>query len=478
MQMMDQAGETKMEENVILREAGDGIEAPDQGRSGTRAAPRGARRSAVAIGLAVLMIALLGYAAYLVLWPKEQARKALRAGFGGAQPVGVAAVTRGDMKVVLHNLLGAVTPIANVTVKTQLNGYLTEVAFQEGQLVKKGDFLAQIDPRPYEVLKAQYEGQLLHDQGVLDQARDDLRRYQSLRKLDSIAKQQAENQIWVVRQSEGSVKSDQALVDNQKLNLAYAHILSPVTGRVGLRKVDAGSYVTTQDTNGLVLVTQLDPISVIFSAPEDYIPEIASAQKKTGALEVVAFDRGNVKQLAVGRLQTLDNTIDPTTGMVQARAEFANKDYELYPNQFVNINLLVDVHKNALLMPKAAIKKGASGFFVYLIKDDNHVVMQNIVPAGGESYDSASDNGTVEILQGLNEGDRVVIDGSDRLREGAEVRIVENGDAAKATTDDAAKPAGDNEPPRASRSRERGDWTPEQRREFLRKNRRSSESVE
>jgi len=452
-----------MNENVTLRETAEELKAPQEDKVGTSRGPGGARRSPVAIGLAVLMVALLGYATYHALWPKEQsARRSGRSGFGGAQPVGVAMVTRGEIKITLHNLLGAVTPIANVTLKTQLNGYLTEVAFQEGQLVKKGDFLAQIDPRPYEVLKEQYEGQLLHDQGVLDQARDDLHRYESLKKLDSIAKQQAENQIWVVKQAEGSVKSDQAQVDNQKLNLTYAHIVSPVTGRVGLRKVDAGSFVSTTDANGIVLVTQLDPISVIFSVPEDYIPAIVSSQRKTGLLEVVAFDRANVKQLAVGRLQTLDNSIDPTTGMVQARAEFANKDYELYPNQFVNINLLVDSHKNALLMPKTAIKKGSSGvLFVYLLKDDDHVVMQNIVPSGGENYDSASDNGMVEILQGLKEGDRVVIDGTDRLRDGAEVRIVENGENGEA----ASPQKSDGPSPREAQPRERRQWDPEKRRE-------------
>jgi len=424
-----------------------------------------ARRSPVAIGLIVLIVALLGYATYLAVAPKEEApKRGGRAGFGGAQPVGLAAVTRGEMKVVLKGLLGAVTPIANVTIKTQLNGYLTEVAFKEGQLVKKGDFLAQIDPRPYEVLKAQYEGQLLHDQGLLDQARDDLKRYQSLKKLDSISKQQAENQIWVVKQAEGSVKSDQALVDNQKLNLVYAHIASPVTGRVGLRKVDAGSYVTTQDTNGIVLVTQLDPISVIFSAPEDYIPGIASALAKTGTLDVVVYDRANAKQLAVGHLQTLDNSIDTTTGMVQARAEFANKDYQLYPNQFVNINLQVDVRKDALLMPATAIRKGASGFFVYLVKNENRVAIQNVVPSGGDNYEAATDNGMVEVLQGLKEGDRVVVDGADRLRDGAEIRVAEANE-----NDRAAKPVDSGEPQAETQPRERRQWDPEKRREWRQK---------
>ena len=312
--------------------------------------------------------------------------------------------------------------------------------------VGEGGAATQIDPRPYEVQKAQAEGQLLRDQGLLEQARDDLRRYQSLKKLDSIARQQAENQIWIVKQNEGAVKADQAAVDTQKLNLTYAHIVSPVSGRVGLRQVDAGSYVTTGDPNGIVLVTQLDPISVIFSLPEDYVPQVSHALKVKGPLEVRVFDRADVRQLATGQLQTLDNTIDVTTGMVKARAEFENRDDKLYPNQFVNVRLLVDVLKNVLVMPKVAIKKGASGFYVFLVKDDSRVVIQNVSPAGGESYDSASDDGMVEVLQGLNEGDRVVVDGADRLRDGVQVRIVGNG-AGGATT----APVRAEEPPQEAR---------------------------
>ncbi|MFY9833716.1 MAG: efflux RND transporter periplasmic adaptor subunit, partial [Methylocystis sp.] len=265
-----------MDDNVALPEHEIKYEVGPAGDVETKrvSAPKAiARRSPVAIALGLLIVALLGYATYRIMWPQEQARKQSGRGFsGGAQPVGVATVARGDIKIV-RNGLGAVTPIANVIIKTQLNGYLTEVAFQEGQTVKKGDFLAQIDPRPYQVLKEQYEGQLRHDQGFLDQARADLKRYNTLMKMDSIARQQAENQVWVVKQYEGSVISDQAQIDNQTLNLAYAHITAPVSGRVGLRQVDAGNYVTTGDANGIVLLTQIDPISVIFSLPEDYLPE-------------------------------------------------------------------------------------------------------------------------------------------------------------------------------------------------------------
>jgi len=409
-----------------------------------------ARRSPVAVILGLTIVALLGYASYRFIWPREQTAPRSGRGFaGGVQPVGVATVGRGDIKIV-RTALGAVTPIANVTIKTQLNGYLTEVAFTEGQLVKKGDFLAQIDPRPYQVLKQQYEGQLLHDQGLLDQARADLRRYQLLLKQDSIARQQAENQVYVVKQYEGSVKSDQALVDNQALNLTYAHIIAPVSGRVGLRQVDAGNYVSTSDPNGIVLLTQLDPISVIFSVAEDYLPEIVGSLKANGSLQATAIDRSNTNVLAVGRLSILDNSIDTTTGMVKGRAEFDNKDWKLFPNQFVNIQLLVNTDRNVITIPTAAVQTGAAGPFVYLLKQENKVVVRNIVLG-------PSEGGMVEVKTGLDAGDKVVVDGSDRLRDGAEVRIAEGAPASGATAP--AKPESDGSQP------EKRQWDPEKKRE-------------
>jgi multidrug efflux system membrane fusion protein len=417
------------------------------------------RRSPVAIGLGLLIGGLLGYATYRIVWPQEQVRQRPSRGLvGGAQPVGVATVARGDINIVRKGL-GAVTPIANVIIKTQLNGYLTEVAFKEGQVVKKGDFLAQIDPRPYQVLKEQYEGQLRHDQGFLDQARADLKRYNILMKQDSIARQQAENQVWVVKQYEGSVKSDQAQVDNQSLNLTYAHVISPVSGRVGLRQVDAGNYVTTGDVNGIVLVTQIDPISVIFSMPEDYLPEIVDGLNSKGVLQATALDRANAKTLAVGRLYTLDNTIDTTTGMVKARAEFDNKDGKLYANQFVNIDLLVDVEKNVVTMPSAAVQTGANGSFVYVVRDGEKVAVQPVVIG-------VADSGKVEVKSGVGEGDRVVIDGADRLRDGAEIKIADDKPTAEAVAPpkrprhDGAGPDkrdGDPEKARERRARKRPD---------------------
>ncbi|ATQ67898.1 MULTISPECIES: efflux RND transporter periplasmic adaptor subunit [Methylosinus] len=415
---IDHADETEADERAIFREPDVAAASSGEGLHG------GAWRKPSAFGVAALVVALGCYVGYRAIAAKEQPtqRAGQRAASGGPQPVAVATATRGDIKIVRHGLLGTVTPIANVSVKTRLAGELTEVGFTEGQYVRKGDFLAQIDPRPYEAQKAQSEGQLLRDQALLGQARDDLRRYESLKKLDSIARQQAENQAWIVKQYEGAVKADAALVDGQNLNLTYARILSPVAGRVGLRKVDAGSYVSAGDA--LVLVAQIDPISVIFGVPEDYIPDILSAQKK-GALEVAAFDRADTKQLAVGRLRTLDNTVDTTTGMVSGRAEFENTNEALYPNQFVNIHLLVELREKALVIPKTAIRSGASSLFVYKVTEENRVVMQRILPASGERYDDYAgyNNGMVEVTEGLSEGDRVVVDGADRLREGAEVKI-------------------------------------------------------
>jgi membrane fusion protein, multidrug efflux system len=332
------------------------------------------------------------------------------------QPVGVATAANADVRVI-YDALGTVTPLATVTVKTQIAGYLQEVAFQEGQFVKKGDFLAQIDPRPYQALEEQFEGQLLHDQGFLDQAKADLVRYQALMKQDSIAKQQAENQIYVVKQYEGSVKSDQAQVDAQKLNLAYCHIISPITGRVGLRQVDAGNYVQTSDPNGIVIITQLDPISVIFTVPEDLLPAITAELNSGHQLTTYAFDRANVQMLATGKVTVLDNQVDTTTGTVKLRAEFANPDQKLFPSQFVNLKLLIRTLQNVVTVPNPAIQRGAPGTYVYLVGGDGDKVSVRAVKVG------PADGDKIQVEAGLVAGDRVVIDGADRLREGARITI-------------------------------------------------------
>jgi len=339
--------------------------------------------------------------------------------YGGQQSVGVATVAQGDIQVVV-NALGTVTPLATVTVQTQINGQLTQVAFTEGQLVQKGDFLAQIDDRPYVILKAQNEGQLAHDQGLLDQAKMDLKRYQGLLQQNSIARQQSEDQVFIVQQYEGSVKLDQAQVDAQALNIAYCHIVSPVTGRVGLRLVDPGNYVQTTSASSLAVVTQLQPITVIFSIPEDELPDVMPQISAGTALQVSAFDRANRKQLATGKVSAIDNQVDTTTGTVKVRAQFDNADNSLFPNQFVNARLLVKTLHNVVTVPTAAIQRGApngvSGSYVYVVNADNSVAVVPIAIG-------PTDGGNAAVNSGLTSGQRVVVDGADRLRDGLRVNV-------------------------------------------------------
>jgi multidrug efflux system membrane fusion protein len=331
------------------------------------------------------------------------------------QPVGVAKVTTGDMHVVLTGL-GTVTPMATITVQTQISGQLMSVGFKEGQIVKKGDFLAQIDPRPYQVSLAQAEGTLAHDEGLLGQAKSDLARYTTLNRQDSISKQQVVDQQFLVQQDEGTVAYDRATADSARLNLSYCHIVSPVTGRVGLRLVDPGNYVQTSGSTGLVVVTQLQPISVIFVLPEDDIPDIEQQMQAGATLQVSAYDRSNSKLIAQGTLITVDNTVDTTTGTVKLRASFPNTDFALFPNQFVNARLVLRTIDHAVEVPTAAVQHGAPGTFVYVLKPDNTVGVQ-VIQTG------VSDGDNMQVTSGLKSGDTVVVDGTDRLREGAKVKV-------------------------------------------------------
>ncbi|RDK01518.1 MdtA/MuxA family multidrug efflux RND transporter periplasmic adaptor subunit [Paraburkholderia lacunae] len=342
-----------------------------------------------------------------------------RGGPGGManlpQPVHVATATQGEMPVVL-SALGTVTPLANVTVLPQLSGVLQDVYFKEGQMVQKGDVLAQIDPRPYQISLDNAQGTLARDEALLQTARLDLKRYQTLLAQDSIASQQVDTQASLVRQYEGTVKSDRANIDTFKLDLVYARITAPVSGRVGLRQVDPGNYVTPSLTNGIVVITQLQPISVIFTTSEDNLQQILQ-QTQTGAkLSVTAYDRSNTTSLEGGTLETLDNQIDTTTGTVKLRAIFQNTKNLLFPNQFVNTRLLVNTIKDAVIVPTTAVLNGSMGQFVYIVKPDNTVTVRpvKIGPVDGEH---------TSIKSGLQVGERVVIDGSDRLREGAKITI-------------------------------------------------------
>ncbi len=331
------------------------------------------------------------------------------------QPVGTAKIAKGDMQVVLTGL-GTVTPISTITVQTQISGQLMSVGFKEGQLVKQGDFLAQIDPRPYQVALAQDQGTLAHDIGLLAMAKSDLERYATLNRKDSISRQQVADQQFLVQQYEGTVAVDRATIDSAKLNLTYCHITSPVTGRVGLRLVDPGNYVQTSGSTGLVVVTQLTPISVVFVLPEDNIPDIQAQMQNGATLEVDAYDRSDAKLLAKGTLITVDNTVDTTTGTVKLRASFPNTDYSLFPNQFVNARLMLKTIKAAIEVPVAAVQHGAPGTFVYIVKPDSTVSVQ-VITTG------VTDGDNMEVTKGLNPGDTVVVDGTDRLKEGAKIRV-------------------------------------------------------
>ena len=331
------------------------------------------------------------------------------------QSVSVAAAIAADMQVA-DDGLGTVTSLASVTVQSQISGVLQEVGYREGQIVHQGDFLAQIDPRPTQALLDQARGTLARDQGLLRQAQTDARRYALLQKQDSIGRQQAEDQQFVVQQYEGSIAADQGAVETQLVNLAFCRITSPITGRVGLRQVDAGNYVTPALANGLVVVTQLDPISVIFTLPEDDIDAI-QAQLRVGAtLPVVVTDRSNTTQLAIGTLSALDNQIDTSTGTVKLRALFTGADARLFPNQFVNVRLIVSTVHDAVTVPNAALQTGAPGGFVYLLQLDGTVGVRAV-------RTGITDASRTQILSGLALGDRVVVDGADRLKDGAPVNV-------------------------------------------------------
>ncbi len=337
-----------------------------------------------------------------------------RFGAGAAVPVGVATASKGDIPIVLR-ALGTVTPIQTVNVKTQITGQLTEVHFKEGQMVKQGDLLAQVDPRPYDVVLQQAIGQQQRDEALLKNAQMDLERYRKLVQQDSIARQQYDTQISLVRQYEAALVIDQAQVDAARLNVTYTKIVAPLTGKIGLRMVDKGNYVTMGDASSICVIIQVQPISVLFTIPEDALPLVRQRLKTGENLEVRVLDRSQKTELAVGRLDTTDNVIDLTTGTVKLRAIFDNADESLFPNQFVNVRLLADTVKDAVVVPVAAIQRGQPGTFVYLAKADDTVEIR-VVELG------ATDGEKVAILKGLKVGDQVVIDGVDRLRDGAKIR--------------------------------------------------------
>lgn len=363
----------------------------------------------------ILVLLLIGILAYVFLGHREKTSRRVGSTTGVAQPVTVETVATGDMPVILTEL-GTVVPITNVTVQTRVEGYLMDVKFTEGQHVKKDDLLAIIDPRPYEVALHQYQGQLAQDQAQLERARIDNARYQKLIKQDSVAAMTARDQDFTVKQLEGTVKVDQALVDNQKLQLVYCHITAPVDGRVGIRAVDKGNYVTAGQSGGLAILTQMQPISVIFTLPQDQLPEVADQLRAGNPLQVEAWNSSNTQKIATGSVSSLDSQIDTATGTVRLRAIFPNEDEHLFPNQFVNARLLVKTLHNAIIVPSNALQTGPNGQFVYVVKSDNTVDVRNVKPG-------ITDGTRTVVSDGLKPGDRVVTDGTDHLRAGAEVSI-------------------------------------------------------
>jgi len=416
----------------------DGHEKPD-GVSPTLLPPprEGGKRRRWGIWVVIVILVLIGYAVYHAMHRNSGGPGGAGGGRSGAggrgaaaankpMPVMVATAAKGDINVVL-SALGNVTPVNNVTVKTRVDGQLVRLAFTEGQTVKAGDLLAEIDPRTYQAQLAQAEGQLARDTALLQNAKLDLQRYQTLLSQDSIAKQQVDTQAALVRQYDGTVKLDQGNVDNARVQLSYTRITAPVAGRVGLRQVDPGNIVHASDANGIVVITQIDPITVIYSIPEDNLPKVMprlQAGLKSGdRLPVEAWDRAQTTVLAHGALMTVDNTIDNTTGTVKLRAQFPNQNAALFPNQFVNVRMRVDTLHDQVIVPGAAIQRGTQGTFVYVVGEDSKVTLR-VVKLG------VTEGDRVSVVQGLNPGERAVIDGADKLRDGATVEVIQPGAAA------------------------------------------------
>lgn len=340
-------------------------------------------------------------------------------------PVKVTAARAQEIEVVLRSL-GTVTAYNTVTVRSRVDGELVKVAFQEGQTVKAGDLLAQVDPRAFLVALAQAQGNQQQNRAQLENARRDLQRYQTLFKQDSIPRQQLDTQVALVRQYEGTLKSDQAAVDSAQLQLDYARITAPIDGRLGLRQVDQGNLISSGDANGLVVITQTQPISVLFTLPETQLPQVLAQIRAGNTLRVEAYDRADTTRLAVGQLETIDNQIDVTTGTVKLKARFANADQSLFPNQFINARLLVETRPQVTAIPTAAVQQGSAGAFVFVAKQDNTVEVRQV--------DLGPVNGDwVAVNKGMQPGENVVVEGTDRLRAGARIDVVTPQTAIPAT---------------------------------------------
>jgi len=408
-------------------EARPGVPEPELHPPPPAKGPPRSRRLSLTITVAVAVI-VLG----VVWWLNHAHSGAAMAGGGAAGrraffspdaavPVVAQPAQQGDIQVYLTGL-GTVTPLANITIRTRISGQLTEVHFQEGQWVQSGDLLAVIDPRPYQVALEQAQGQLLQAQAQLAQARNDLSRYEKLSQQDSIAVQQVDATHALVSQYEGLVKTDQAAIDSAQLNLTYCHITAPVTGRVGLRQVDPGNYVTPGDANGLVTLTEVKPISVVFTLPEEVFSQVAARLHANAQIPIDVYDSSQTHQLASGTLGAIDNQADTSTGTFKLRALFPNDDEVLFPNEFVNVSMLLNVEHGAIVVPTSALERGQQGTYVYVVGPDDTVNARTVTlgPTQGEK---------VAIATGLKAGEQVVIDGADRLREGGKVLVQQPGQA-------------------------------------------------
>lgn len=360
--------------------------------------------------LAIVVIAVLALVLFHLFANSGKGRQGTP-----AQLVSTAKVSVADMPEIL-NELGTVTPVATVNVLPQLSGYLTDVGYKEGQDVEKGQFLAQIDPRQYQIQKQQAEAQLAKDQANLGQARSDLARFTQLFQQKSIAEQTYVDQKFTVQQDEAAVKADQAAIAQDDLDLAYCHIVAPVAGRVGLRLVDPGNYVTQSTSPGIVTITTMKPTTVQFTVPQNELGKVLRRFGTSDSLPVTVFDSDNSHQIATGKLYALGNQVQTSTGTINLRAMFDNDDEALYPNEFVNVRLLVDTLKQAVVVPTPAIQSGAPGDFVYLVNADQTVSVHKVTLGPGDGTNTV-------ITSGLSVGQQVVTDGMDRLTDGAKIRV-------------------------------------------------------
>lgn len=377
------------------------------------------RRGKIIAVLLLLAAGIGGFAYYRGMGPTGTAadgRGPRGMGGGRPQPVTVAEVKIADMPIWI-SALGTATPRNLVTVRSRVDGELVKLHFREGQMVKEGQVLADIDPRPFQVQLMQASGQMAKDAALLKNAELDLERYKDLWAKDSISKQQLDTQEALVRQYQGTVESDRGQVESAKLQLTYAHIVAPVSGRIGLRQVDPGNQVHASDANGLAMIAQLQPMTIVFAVPESHLPAINQRLGGDEAITVEAWDREQKNRIATGRLLTTDNLVDTTTGTIKMKAEFANGDNALFPNQFVNVRLLLGMRKDATVLPTAAILRGSKGAFVYAVDAESSVTSVPVTPGPAE--------GDLVAIDGpLKAGSRVITDGSDKLRDGAKVEII------------------------------------------------------